>query len=90
MARSQGNFEKNLERLRQIVDRLERGELPLEQGLALFREGLTLVRSCGKQLESARNEVKVVAEGLLKEFEGLEAPDFAAGRESGEESVDGD
>jgi exodeoxyribonuclease VII small subunit len=84
MAKSQGSFEKGLERLRGIVDRLERGDLPLEQALALFREGLTLVQSCGKQLESARNEVKVVAEGLLREFEALEPLD-SGGEDSGDE-----
>ena len=63
------NFERKLERLQAIVDGLERGELPLEEGVALFKEGLELARACGKQLEAARNEVKVVSDGLLREFE---------------------
>lgn len=65
-------FEQRLERLREIVERLERGELPLEEGVALYKEGLKLAKGCGKQLENARHEVKVVSEGLLKEFETLE------------------
>lgn len=66
-------FESRLERLRDVVDKLERGDLPLEEGVALYKEGLKLVKACGKQLESARNEVKVVSEGLVREFDALEA-----------------
>ena len=66
-------FEKRLERLKEIVERLERGDLPLEEGVALYKEGLKLAKACGKQLEGARHEVKIVSEGLVKEFEALEA-----------------
>lgn len=66
-------FEDRLERLKIIVDKLERGDLPLEEGVALYKEGLKLAKACGKQLESARHEVKVVSEGLVKEFDALEA-----------------
>jgi len=66
-------FENRLERLKAIVEKLERGDLPLEDGVALYKEGLELAKACGKQLETARHEVKVVSEGLLKEFEALEA-----------------
>ena len=71
-SRSKDSFEKRLERLRGIVDALERGELPLEEGLALYKEGLVLAGDCGRQLESAKNEVKLVQEGLLKEFAALD------------------
>jgi exodeoxyribonuclease VII small subunit len=72
-------FEKRLERLRGIVDALERGELPLEKSLALYKEGLALAGDCGRQLESAKNEVRLVQEGLLKEFAALDAVDAAGG-----------
>jgi exodeoxyribonuclease VII small subunit len=75
MAKKEEGFEKRLARLKEIVETLERGDLPLEQGVALYKEGLTLAKACGKQLESARNEVKLVSEGLLKEFEALESAD---------------
>lgn len=68
-------FEKRLDRLGEIVDRLERGDLPLEDGVALYKEGLELARACGAQLEHARNDVKIVSEGLVREFEALEAFD---------------
>jgi len=66
-------FESRLDRLKEVVERLERGDLPLEEGVALYKEGLELAKACGKQLESARHEVKVVSEGLVREFEALEA-----------------
>lgn len=65
-------FESRLERLREIVDRLERGDLELEKGVKLYKEGLELSRACGKQLDEARNEVKVVSDGLVREFEALQ------------------
>ncbi|EGB16211.1 Exonuclease VII small subunit [Pseudodesulfovibrio mercurii] len=66
-------FEDRLERLKLVVEQLERGDLPLEEGVALYKEGLTLVKACGKQLETARHEVKLVSEGLVREFDALEA-----------------
>jgi exodeoxyribonuclease VII small subunit len=68
MAKEKQSFEKRLERLRTVVDRLERAELPLEESLALYKEGLALSAELGRQLESAKNEVKLAQDGLLKEF----------------------
>ena len=76
-AKDKDSFEKRLERLRGIVDALERGELPLEEGLALYKEGLVLAGDCGRQLESAKNEVKLVQDGLLKEFAALDVVNAA-------------
>ncbi|BCS88395.1 exodeoxyribonuclease VII small subunit [Pseudodesulfovibrio sediminis] len=66
-------FESRLERLKDVVEKLESGDLPLEDGVALYKEGLELVKSCGKQLENARHEVKIVSDGLVKEFDALDA-----------------
>ncbi|WP_319581796.1 exodeoxyribonuclease VII small subunit [uncultured Pseudodesulfovibrio sp.] len=66
-------FEDRLDRLKLVVEQLERGDLPLEEGVALYKEGLELVKACGKQLETARHEVKIVSEGLVREFDALEA-----------------
>ena len=74
MAKEKMSFEKRLERLRGIVEALERGELPLEESLALYKEGLALAGECGRQLESAKNEVKIAQDGLLREFAALEKP----------------
>lgn len=62
------SFEERLERLKEIVAALEKGDLPLEEGVALFKEGQTLSKECSGQLAKARNEVRTVSGGLLEDF----------------------
>ena len=52
------SFEQSLGRLEEIVQRMERGDVPLEEALALFEEGTKLAASCNKLLDEA--EMKVV------------------------------
>lgn len=61
-------FDAKLGELQRIVSRLENEDLPLESGVALFKEGVALAKNCRKQLESARNEVMVLSQGLLEPF----------------------
>ena len=62
MAEKNKTFEENMMRLEQIVRIMERGEVPLDESLQLFREGTALVQSCGKILDKAELEVnKVIA-----------------------------
>lgn len=51
-------FEASLKRLDEIVSRMERGDVPLEEALSLFEEGTALVKSCTKLLDEA--ELKIV------------------------------
>ena len=53
-------FEDCLQRLEQIVDELEKGNVPLEQALKLFEEGLQLSSSCRKELEEAEGKVEIL------------------------------
>jgi exodeoxyribonuclease VII small subunit len=53
-------FEDCLQRLEQIVDELERGNVPLEQALKLFEEGLKHSSSCRKELEEAEGKVEIL------------------------------
>lgn len=59
-------FENALERLEKIVKELESGDLPLEQSLKLFEEGIKLSRICNKRLEDAERRVDI----LLKDKNG--------------------
>ena len=52
-----GAFESSFARLEEIVAEMERGELPLEDLLGRFEEGVGLVRSCQKFLEQAQLRV---------------------------------
>lgn len=67
-------FENKLGRLEEIVQKMESGELPLEESLKLFEEGVKLSRECNKELDSAEQKVKklvgIDAEGrpLLEDF----------------------
>ena len=54
-------FEESMQRLEQIVRAMERGDVPLEESLKLFREGTQLVESCGKLLDEAELQVKKIS-----------------------------
>ncbi len=54
------NFESSLEELERVVKELERGDLPLEQSLALFEKGMNLSASCKQQLEQAETRVEML------------------------------
>lgn len=54
-------FEQNMARLEQIVRAMERGDVALEESLKLFQEGTQLVQSCGKLLDEAELQVKLIS-----------------------------
>ncbi|MBF0282959.1 MAG: exodeoxyribonuclease VII small subunit [Magnetococcales bacterium] len=51
-------FEQSLGRLEEVVQRLERGDLPLEEALASFEEGMRLSRLCQKRLDEAEQKIE--------------------------------
>lgn len=73
-------FEECLQKLESIVDQLEKGNLPLEQALKLFEQGVELSNSCRKELEEAEGRVEV----LLKQNGKLQAEPFEASAERAE------
>ena len=64
-------FEAALVKLEQIVQRLEKGELPLEESLVLYEEGVRLSRLCHAKLEEAEGKIEL----LLKDQRGDLVPD---------------
>ncbi len=54
------SFEQALEQLETTVGRLEEGELPLEEALALFESGVALSRECSATLEAAEQRIEVL------------------------------
>lgn len=54
------DFEKKLGRLEEIVTKMEKGELALEESLKLFEEGVKLSRECHQRLNEAENKVKIL------------------------------
>jgi exodeoxyribonuclease VII large subunit len=57
------NFESSLKELEEIVGRLETGDLPLEQSLELFEQGIRLSRDCQKRLDEAERKVEILLKG---------------------------
>ena len=54
------NFEAQLASLERIVRELERGDLPLEQSLELFEQGVRLSRECQERLNEAERRIEVL------------------------------
>ena len=61
-------FDTRLARLQEIVALLEAGALPLEEGLALYKEGMGLSKACRDQLERARHEIALWTESGPQPF----------------------
>jgi exodeoxyribonuclease VII small subunit len=61
------DFEAAIAELDAIVKKLEEGDLPLEQSLALYERGVQLSRFCHAQLEQAERRIEILSErGELK------------------------
>jgi len=59
-------FEAALKQLEEIVQRLEKGELPLEESLKLYEDGIRLSRLCHQKLEEAEGRIEM----LMKDARG--------------------
>ena len=54
------DFEKGLDKLEQLVSRMEQGDLTLEQSLKEFESGVALTRQCQQALQDAEQKVEVL------------------------------
>lgn len=73
-------FEQSIKQLEQIVAELESGELPLEQAIKKFEEGMELSRFCQQRLEESERKITL----LMQDGAGrpVEKPFTAESRES--------
>ena len=55
-------FEESLAELEQLVERMEQGNLALEESLKLFQRGVLLTRTCQKALKEAEQKVQILLE----------------------------
>lgn len=62
-------FESALAELEKIVEAMEEGELSLEDSLASYKRGAELLKLCQTQLQEAQQQVKVLENGVLKQFD---------------------
>lgn len=68
MADKEAKFEDNLRRLEEVVGKLEQGELPLDEAIKLYQEGMRLSKLCAERLAAVETEIKklVVENNNLK------------------------
>ena len=61
-------FESAMAELEQIVADMEAGKLSLEDSLAAYKRGAELLSFCRTRLEDAQQQVRVLEDGVLKDF----------------------
>ena len=66
-------FETALNELETLVARMEDGELELEASIAAYRRGMALMKHCQQQLADAEQQVRILEDGELKDFNPAEA-----------------
>ena len=76
------NFEQALAELEGLVERLERGDVPLDEALRTFERGVALTRHCQARLQAAQQKVEI----LLKRSGQAELQPF---EEPGDETAAG-
>ena len=67
------NFEQSLKDLEELVERMEEGELSLEDSLKSFESGMSLSRRCQEALDQAEQRIQI----LLAQETGLDEQPFA-------------
>jgi len=72
--RPPADFELAMRDLEELVERLEQGDLPLEESLAAFERGVMLTRACQTALKEAEQKVEI----LLKKAGESAVEEFAA------------
>ena len=66
------SFEEALSALENRVRKLEAGELPLEEALGLFEEGIELTRECHEKLDAADQKIIELSRGMDDEIQETE------------------
>ena len=62
------SFEKALEELEALVARMEDGRLPLEESLAAYQRGATLIKFCEGKLTDAQARIAILEGDTLQDF----------------------
>ncbi len=64
------SFEAAMAELDTLVERMENGQLPLEESISAYQRGTELLRYCEKVLNNAQQRIQVLENGELKDFQG--------------------
>jgi exodeoxyribonuclease VII small subunit len=68
-------FEERLERLEELAERIKEPDLPLEEAVAVFEEGVKLSKGLERDLEKIQGKVEILL-GTSSDEEGVEKPDL--------------
>ncbi len=63
------DFESAISRLEEITDKLESGDIKLEESMALYNEGVEIAKYCNNKLSDAEKKIKIIKEqnqGLIE------------------------
>jgi exodeoxyribonuclease VII small subunit len=87
------NFESAMKRLEEIVEQMEEGDLPLEELIVRYEEGMKLVKVCQDRLASAEQKIEIITRNnagkpVVKDFE--PAPVAAAAPREGKSEPKGE
>ncbi len=74
------SFELAMTELEQIIADMEAGKLSLENSLAAYKRGAELLAQCRTRLEDAQQQVRVLDEGVLKNFSANGEPSTNSGQ----------
>ena len=67
--KSMPTFEEQITKLEETVRLLERGDISLDESLALFEQGIKLTKCCQEQLDKAEKKVKILINGEKEDFD---------------------
>lgn len=82
MKKENNSFELSLNELEEIIEKLEKGDLTLDESIEYFQKGIELSKYCSKELDAAQKKISI----LIEDKEGnLEKKELRQGGESVEE-----
>jgi exodeoxyribonuclease VII small subunit len=68
MTADRQSFEHSLRRLEQIVQDLERGDVPLEESIRMYEEGITISKQCIERLNQAEVRLRILEKEMQQQF----------------------
>ena len=64
-----GSLESSLKKLEEIVDKLESGDVSLDNAVSLYEEGIKISRECAEKLKNAELKIKKLSKDIDGQFE---------------------
>ena len=63
MSKKKTTYEENIKKLEEVTNKIESGELPLEQTISLFEEGMKMAKECQQFLDQAELKINKLING---------------------------